>query len=183
MPSKVALFVAVALAIMAVTEAEGAKRVVYLDDASFVAHAHSGDRAGDYYTIQFDIPEELYGAYLEFYVDAIGVEREDTLTVKVPMLEVYALTAPYAGQIDSSKLARDTGTVVNVAPGISRRILIDLTEITRRMISLPGTNYGLIIGVIDRTTDGQFDLRRGSVAIGKAARLVFHYDNRVGGTR
>lgn len=164
------------------TSIKAAKLTIYLDNASVVTHTRL-DSGASYYTLQFQVPiqlqgKELYGAFLEFYLDVVG-EARDSASVRIPVLDIYSLSGAYGGQIDPSKFDRATGTVRNIPPGDNQRVLVDITEIVRNYIEDASTNYGLIIGGLEDMRDGSFTWKPNSFPSAGPARIIFHYDNRM----
>jgi hypothetical protein len=98
--------------------------------------------------------------------------------VRIPVLEVYALTALYGGQIDPSKFDRPTGTVRNIPPGNNKKVMVDITGIIKKYLENASSNYGLIIGGLEGLSNGTFSWKSNSFPSGKAAKITFHYDNR-----
>lgn len=161
--------------------AEAKKHAVYLDDASVVARSYP-DSGGYYYTVELEVPDEikgkeLYGAFLEFYVDVTGAAR-DSASVRIPILEIYALTSSYGGQIDPTKFDRLTGSARNTPPGDDQRMLVDITGIVKKYIQNKSTNHGLIIGGLEGVRNGSFTWKRDWFQSSKPAKITFHYDNR-----
>jgi hypothetical protein len=166
-----------------VSAAHGAKHVAYLSTSDLTSYSHLSAARGSYYTLEFPVPhevggKEIYGAFLELYADVEGVAR-DTTSVSVPVLEVYALKTAFTGSINPSQFERSTGSVVNVNPGTSERIVLDVTAAVLRAIREPTANHGLILGGLEGDREGTFTVRSNVLGSGRVAKLTIHYDNRV----
>jgi hypothetical protein len=166
-----------------VSAAHGAKHVTYLSTSDLTTYSHLSAARGSYYTLDFSVPQEvagkeIYGAFLELYADVAGVAR-DTSSVSVPVLEVYALKSAFTGSINPSQFERSTGTVINVKPGTSERIVLDVTAAVVRAIKDPTKNHGLILGGLEGDREGTITLRSNVLGSGRVAKLRIHYDNRV----
>jgi len=166
-----------------VSAAHGAKHVTYLSTADLSTYSHLSAARGSYYTLEFSAPQEvtgkeIYGAFLEFYADVEGVAR-DTSSVSVPVLEVYALKSAFNGSINPSQFDRSAGVVVNVKPGTSERIVLDVTAAVVRAIKDPTKNHGLILGGLEGYRDGSITVKSSVLGSGQVAKLTIHYDNRV----
>jgi len=160
------------------------KHTVYVDDTALQSYPHADETRGSYYTLQFQIPKEvvgktLYGVILEFYMDVSGEARDET-SIKVPILEVYALENAFTGSLETAGFKGETGTILNVAPGNDRRLRIDITEIVRNYLKSPSTNHGLIIGGLADYREGALDLKANSIQGKYIAKIDFHYDARSG---
>jgi hypothetical protein len=178
--------ICVLLAILAIAVPESAakKLSVFLGNTSLTSYEHADSARGDYYTLQIQVPQEiagkrLYGAILEFTLDVSGAAR-DSVSVKIPVLEVYALESTFAGSLNGASVNTETGTIRNLAPGNGRRVRIDITEVVKTYINQPSKNYGLIIGGLAPYREGNISVKQNAYKSGNVARIDFHYDSRSG---
>ncbi len=158
---------------------------VYLKDGDVSVHASTDSLHKEFYTVQFDVPgiiegKELYGAFLEFFVD-VSVPEKQGYIEKRPVMEIYALAAQFSGSIDTTKfdVSNSGHTVRDIPVGEKRRVLIDVTELIKSYLQNPEKNHGLILGALTGRRDGIFALRDDVLSNGALARLKFHYNNRV----
>ncbi len=155
---------------------------VYIGNNALASYEHSDTARGDFYTLQIQVPSEvvgkkLYGAILELTLDATGAAR-DLTSVKVPILEVYALDASFTGSLRAADVIAETGTIRNVAPGENRRVRIDITEIIKAYLEQPTKNHGLIIGGLAPYREGVVLVKQNAYKSGNVAKIDFHYDSR-----
>jgi hypothetical protein len=104
--------------------ANAARYAVDLTAEHLAAYGASTDESAEYYTLGLPIPEvirgkELYGAYVELYVDVESVEKDGPV-VDTPVLEVFALKSAFAGQVDEQQLGAPAFGPRNVARGEER---------------------------------------------------------------
>ena len=160
------------------------KHTIYIDSSALKTYQHADEERGDYYTLQFQVPaevagKELYGVILELYLDVTGVARDDT-SVKIPVIEVYALKSVFSGSLTSAEVEVNTGTIRNVPPGQSRRLRVDITDIVRGYVKEPATNHGLIIGGLATYREGSIEVQSNAVEGSYTAKIDFHYNARAG---
>lgn len=162
-----------------------AKRLtVFVENTALTNYEHSDTARGDYYTLQVQVPQEivgkkLYGAILELTLDVTGADRDST-SVKVPVLEVYALNASFTGSLEAADVITETATIRNVPPGNDRRVRIDITDVVKAYLEQPTKNYGLIIGGLASYREGSVSITQNAYKSGNVARIDFHYDSRSG---
>ena len=166
-----------------VAVSHAAKHVSYLETSDLTTYSHLSAARGSYYTLEFSVPrevvgKEIYGAFLELYADVAGVAR-DTASVSIPVLEVYALKSAFTGSINPGQFDRSAGLVLNVKPGTSERIVLDVTAAVVRAIKDPTKNHGLILGGLEGDREGTITVRSNVLGSGRVAKLRIHYDNRV----
>ena len=159
-----------------------AKHELVVTSNDLVVHSSSDATLGDYYTLQFQIPEiikerEFYGATLEFYVDVASLER-DSVATQMPLLEVYALRGSFSGLVDSVHFVLPSATSMRVKRGASERVAFGISEIVERYLGNPSDNYGLIIGSLSGERDGVFRIKNDVLGSDVVARINFHYDGR-----
>jgi hypothetical protein len=150
----------------------GAREEVELGGAEVVLH-----EPGDYYTVQLPVPrvpagKALTGAYLEFYVD---VEGASDAVNETPVLEVYALEGELRGGSYQAELGKAAFGPRNVAIGLKRRVVVDVSEIVRGYLGDASKNHGLIISKLTGVRDGAFTLRDDVLGKGVAAKVTFYY--------
>ena len=158
------------------------KLTVYLESSKLTSYEHTNSERGSYYTIQIPVPaeikgKELHGVILEFYLDATGAARSET-SVKVPVIEVYALNNSFTGNLASADVDVKTGSILNVPPGDGRRLRVDITKIVREYIKDPAQNYGLIVGGLAEYREGAFELKSTTYKGLHPAKIDYHYDAR-----
>jgi hypothetical protein len=173
-----------AVSVVFVSSGNAKKTTVYLSSSNLSTYEHEEQERGNYYTLQFQIPneikgKELYGAILEFYVDVSGVSRDEE-SVKVPILELYALKSAFGGSLSSAQLDTDTHRILNVPPGEDRKIRIDITEVVRAYMKDPSKNCGLIIGGLADYREGSLSWKTSAYDGGYLARIDYHYNARSG---
>jgi hypothetical protein len=174
--------VTAALCVISWSAATAKKHTIYLASTALKTYQHTDETRGDYYTLQFEVPSEiagkkLFGAILEFYVDATGATRNE-LSVRIPVIEIYALKSAFGGSLSSENMDVATGTILNVPPGEGRRLRIDITNIVREYLKEPTKNYGLIVGGLADHRDGSFEVETDAFSGGYIAKIDFHYDAR-----
>ena len=141
------------------------------------ASVHAGEKTtlGQYYTVQYALPDNLASehverAMLEVYVDVRAKTREDYIN-EAPMLEVYAPTEPFAGGVDLKKLDVATRAGRPIALGEKRLVRIDVTRIVRAHASKMLANNGLVIGSLSGMREGDFAIVAGMFPDGAIGRL------------
>ncbi|MBI4721092.1 MAG: hypothetical protein HY770_07740 [Chitinivibrionia bacterium] len=179
----VSIVVAFCLTCACLSSADAAKLSIPLAAASISTHASSIEALGDYYTISINIPEqikgkELYGAYLELYVDVNALEYQGQVN-NAPSLDVYALKAAFSGSEDANQFGQSSFGPRNVVLGENKRVLIDITNIIRAYLQNPGLNHGLILGSLTGMRDGLFTIRKDVVSKGAFGQINYFYDDRV----
>jgi hypothetical protein len=151
------------------------KQVLVLREGDVTAHAEADTTMGPYYTVSYELPaglriEDLERALLELSVDVRAKSRESYVN-DAPVLEAYALTAPYAGVMDARILDLTSRAMRPVAVGDGRRVVLDLTNIVRAHLDGSRPNHGFIIGSLTGMREGDFRLRSGSLDLSTVARV------------
>jgi hypothetical protein len=162
--------------------ANAARYAVDLTAEHLAAYGASTDESAEYYTLGLPIPEvirgkELYGAYVELYVDVESVEKDGPV-VDTPVLEVFALKSAFAGQVDEQQLGAPAFGPRNVARGEDRRVIFDVTDIVRTYLEDPASNHGLIFGSLTGIRSGRFTVKSGVLGRDAIARIIFHFRDR-----
>ena len=140
--------------------------LIHSSDAT--ARVEADTSIGRYYTLTYQLPAGLQSgrlerAILELYVDVSVKVREEHLN-EAPVLEVYALRAPYAGAFEAKDLDEGTRVVRPVTLGENRRVLFDITKIVRAYLTGTTGNNGLIVGSLTGMREGDFRLVPGKLA-------------------
>jgi hypothetical protein len=164
------------------TAALAARHAVDLTAGDVTAYGASAGKAARYFSVKVPIPEvirgkELYGAYVEMYVDVETVERDGPVN-NAPVLEAFALESAVAGEVDEKQLGVPAFGPRNVARGENRRVVLDVTDIVRAYLDDPASNHGLIIGSLTGIRDGRFTVKTGVLGRDAMARVIFHYRDR-----
>jgi hypothetical protein len=160
---KTILFVVIAFWLVSASDTD-ARRIVVNVGASDLSTYAPGGSLGSYYVLEIQPPQELTAAnvelaILEFYVDAASMEK-DGYQEDTPVIELYALKNEFTGSVDPNQFVLDPRPVThNVAVGINRRMMIDVTEIVRSYLKDPTTNHGLIIGSLTGEREGLFSIK------------------------
>jgi hypothetical protein len=168
--------------LLAVVPTQAKQLVVALGSQHLDVHSPGEQALGDYYTLSLPIPAavegaELFGAYLEFYVD-VDAREVGEVTSNSPTLDVYALTGEVAQGFDEEDLGTPAMAPGNVMVGSNRRVLRDVTTIVRSYLDESASNHGLILGSLTGERDGLFTLKTGVLSEGVVARLILHYRRR-----
>jgi len=154
-----------------------AKRVTVDLTTSHLRTAAVMDQSG--YVLDVVIPEvlqgkELFGAYLELYVDADAVEVANQVN-ESPRLDIYALSSAVEETVGEQAVGTPALGVPNVVLGENRKVVRDISEIVRNYLSTPSSNHGLVIGSLSGSRDGRFTIASDVLGQGTVARLIFHY--------
>lgn len=180
---KTALLVGIVASLLAgATIIEAKQIVVPLGQQHLGTHSPADTMLGSYYTFSIPIPaaitgKELFGAYLEFYVDATALEVGDVANDS-PRLEVYALAGSLGESLDAEDLATAALHPGNVMVGSNRRVMRDVTDIVRGYLETPQSNHGLVLGSLTGSRDGLFTLKPDVLGKGVVARLILNYRDR-----
>lgn len=183
MSRKNALWLANALVFMLMAHnGFAAKYELSVASDDLTVYSSSDTTFGNYYTLQFQIPEivkehKFYGAILEFYVDVASLEG-DSVAMQMPLLEVYALRGSFSGVVDSLHFVLPSATVRRVELGENRRVAFDISEIVERYLGNPNDNHGLIIGSLKNERNGIFAIKQDAMGRDVVAKIEFHYDSR-----
>ncbi len=176
---KVVAIAGAAMVSMMLASAADAGRVsVYVTPADLSTYSPADATLGDYYVLQFEVPDEIKGqpvrwAFLELFCDVSAKEMSGYLN-EAPLIEVYALSSTFSGTLDPSQFEPQTLPLVrNVAAGLNRRVVIDITEIVKSYIKNPAKNHGLIIGSLKGRRDGLFSVKSNSLGSGAVAKITF----------
>jgi len=145
-------------------------------DAS--AHAGPGTTIGQYYTVHYELPDDLTSewverAVLELYVDVRAKTRQDYVN-EAPVLEVYAPTEALAGGVDVKNLDIATRAGRPIALGERRLVRIDVTRIVRAHASKALDNNGLVVGTLSGMREGDFTIVANILADGAIGRLTIY---------
>ena len=119
---------------------------------------------------------DVYVAVLECYAD-VSVRDVDGYFNKSAVLEIYALTDAYFGELDAEKFTRPSAMIRNVPLGQGKRIVIDITEIVKYYLDQPGKNYGLVFGSLTGLRVGMFNIRAGKFGPGILAKISILYEH------
>lgn len=165
----------------AVSPAEKTSVMIRANDVA--ARSEQDPTIGQYYTIQYALPEKLTGqqverAILELYVDVRAKAREDYVN-QAPTLEVYAPTEALTGGVEIESLDGETRAGRPVALGEGRLVRIDVTKIIRAHLSGALENDGLVIGSLSGMREGDFTVIENRFPDGAAARLNIYARDQV----
>jgi hypothetical protein len=158
------------------------KHVLVLCEGDVTTHAEVDTTMGPCYTVSYELPaglqaENLERALLELYVDVRAKSREGYVN-DAPVLEAYALTAPYAGVMDARILDMTSRTMRPVAVGDGRRVVLDITRVVSRRLDGQEADYGFIIGSLTGMREGDFRLLEGRAGPGVVARVHLYVRRR-----
>ncbi len=101
----------------------------------------------------------------------VRAKARDGYVNEAPVLEAFALTQPFAGTLSVENLDTTTRAVSAVALGRSRRVLLDVTGIVRANLTGRMSNYGLVLGSVTGSRDGDFTLVSGRLPDSAVGRL------------
>jgi hypothetical protein len=184
MIGKVALAagVVVSLLLLVTVPAHAEQIVVALGAQHLGAHSAAEEGLGDYYTLALPIPtaiegEELFGAYLELYLD-VDAREIDEMVNDTPYLDVFALTEALGQSLDPEAFGTPALEPGYVTLGENRRVLRDVTNIVRSYLDTPASNHGVILGSLRGVRDGLFTVKSGVAEQGVVGRLIIHYRDR-----
>jgi hypothetical protein len=157
----------------AVVPSEQITVMIHQNDAT--ARAEEDTTVGQYYTVQYTLPQgmtagQLDRAVLEFYVDVRSKDRDGYVDA-APMLEVFAAAGALQGDVDAEDLDIDTRAGRPVALGDGRLVRIDVTKIVRAHVSGNLTNNGIVIGSMTGMREGDFTIATDRFPGGAVARL------------
>ena len=155
------------------------RHVILIQPGDVELHAEVDSTLGSYYTISYSLPEGISGeeldrALLEVYVDVSAKLRGEGYTNEAPVLEVYALTQPFAGSLNLEILDRSSRVVRPVGADAERRVVVDVTSIIRSHLSGAIQNNGLIIGSVTGMREGEFILSSGKLPQGAVGKIVIY---------
>ena len=77
----------------------------------------------------------------------------------VPLLEVFALSSPDRGVLDSEQWNKGMSFPVPLSTGTNKIVRIDITRLVKYYVENPGENHGLIIGSLSGERRGLFSLQ------------------------
>jgi len=164
------------------TASLAAKHTVALTASDVVAHTALAPAGATCYTVAIPLPEsikgkELFGAYLELYLDVDAVERNG-LVNETPYFDVHALESAFAGTVEEKQFGAPAFGPRNVVRGENRRVVLDITDIVEAYLDGSAANHGLIIGSLTGDRDGVFTVKSGLLDQGAVANLIFHFRDR-----
>jgi hypothetical protein len=157
---------------------EGAKIAVALTADDVQTYAGVSETLGGYFVSKLPIPAalaeaELYGAYLELYVDVDAIPK-GAIVNEAPNFEVYGLNEAFSKGFDPATLGPGAWGPVNIARGNDRRVVIDITRIVRYYLENPSRNHGIILGAVTGDRDGLFEIN--ATGVGETLLTVnYHY--------
>jgi hypothetical protein len=157
------------------TDADAVKDVILIARQSIATHNETDETLAQYYTVLYALPAglneaQLQRAILEVYVD-VGAKARDGYLNEAPVLEVCALSTPYAGAISEETLVLATRAMRPVSLGGDRRVVIDITEIVRANLKGETGNNGIVLGSLTGRRDGDFSILSGKFDNGATAQL------------
>jgi hypothetical protein len=146
------------------------------------AHAGPDSTMGQYYTVQYALPEALESeqvdrAILELYVDIQAKNRQEYVN-EAPVIEVFALTESPERGVDPEILDSATGAGRPVALGEARHVRIDITDIVRAHLGGILANNGLAIGSFSGMREGNITMVAGRFPDGAIAMLSISVSRR-----
>jgi hypothetical protein len=161
--SRLVALVAIAIILATAVSTEGARITVALTADDVQAYAGVSESVGGYYVTKLPIPAvltqtELYGAYLEFYVDVDAIPK-GAIVNEAPNFDVCGLNEEFSNSLDAADLGPSAWGPVNIARGSDRRVVVDITRIVRYYLENPSRNHGLILGAVTGDRDGLFDIK------------------------
>lgn len=150
------------------------KAIIALTQDAIEAHTDA-DSLGQYYTLQFDLPQSLDSntlehVLLEFYAD-VDVKSRNGVFDETPVLEVFALREPFDAGIQSESLDFETKVSRPIAVGERRHVVFDITSIVRAHLGGTLENNGLVVGSISGLRDGNVTIRAGQLAGSAVAQV------------
>ena len=91
------------------------------------------------YVLEIVVPrvlvgKELFGAYLELYVDSDAVEVANQVN-ESPRLDIYALSSAVEGTVGEQAVGTPAMGAPNVVLGENRKVVRDLSEIVRELVT------------------------------------------------
>jgi hypothetical protein len=148
---------------------------VIIRSGDVTARADPDTSFGQYYTISYVIPADLTAdrldqALLEVYVDVAAKTRNEYVN-EAPILEVYALTAPFAGSVEYERLESHSRVARPVSLGMRKRVVLDITGIIRAQAAGELVNNGIVLGTVTGSRDGDFRLVEGVLGAGVVGRV------------
>jgi hypothetical protein len=161
----------------AASEREPTRSSVLIRSNDVAVHSDADTALAPYYTVAYALPGGLEStrierAILELVVD-VGAKSRGEYVNEAPVLEVYALTQPFAGSVDLEAIDRATRAVRPVARGESRWVKIDVTRIVRAHAA-GASNYGLLLGSVTGMREGTFTIRSNTFEGDGIARLTVY---------
>jgi hypothetical protein len=173
------------------------RQFVLIRSDEVAAHTDTDTTVGQYYTVSYDLPvslraQDLEIALLEIYMDVRAKPRLEYSNApegdqpekaieyvnEAPVIEVYALTQPYAGSVDLERFDAATRAVRPVALGTGRRVLIEITDILRGQLDGRIPNHGIVLGSLTGTRDGDFALVQDKLPKSAIGRLRIYTKRR-----
>jgi len=176
----ISIVFAIIIALLSCSDARAERLDVYLSANALTTHSPDDTTLGDYYLLQFQIPQELQGktvgmAVLELRMNVSSVEKNG-YQEKTPLVELYQLKSTFSGSIDPAQFVSLSSPIVrNAVVGESRRVILDLTEIVNSYIESPASNHGVILGSLTGRRDGIFTVKSNELPEPGVARITFLY--------
>lgn len=152
-------------------------RAVVLTDTRLTVVTVQDTSLGAYYLLDVPIPAgigagNLQAAQLEL---AVNVSSREVLgqSSEAPMLEVYRVTGDATVTLSDETLARPSPATLNVVPGSSQRVRVDITDLVRDHFRGDGTGFQLALGSLSGSRTGLFEVLTGTWGAKSVARVTF----------
>ncbi len=160
---------------------DGRNQTILIRSNDVALHTDPDTTIGHYYTVAYTLPENLSSqdldhAILEVFVNVSAKERGEYRN-EAPVLEVYALTAPFSGTLNLETLDWPTGVVRPVVAEESRRVIIEITNIVRSHLEGTLENNGLILGSLTGMREGEFTFVAGALPEGAVGQVRIYRRN------
>lgn len=160
--------------------AAGEERTIVLKATDVTRHTTQDATVGAYYTVAFEVPSVPFGAHLEhavleFYLDVASKARDEYVN-DTPVLEVFALTSDFDGDLEPEEWDLDTRVTRPFLLGERKHVVMDVTPIIRSLLADPSKNHGIVIGSLTGMREGDFDVRTGLLPDTGVMRLRLYFE-------